>query len=450
MDNNARSLKLDRFLRIIYKYWDQINEGKVSKEKLFRYFSPKRSFDAPAFNRLNSLLVQLFESYIIRMNLENDEFERTMVLSRYYLQNNLGKEFSKQISELERVQESTSPRDYEYYFREFLIQEQKALFSFRHADRTEFLDLELVSDKFDQYYLLKKLMHLSGLISRQKIANVKYNLHLSSEIINFLESENELMNDSVRIWCAAVKLQLTPNKYEFYMDLKELLAYNSVRFHKTDLRSLYVVLENSAKAIFIEPIQSWYKELFELYQKQIEQGVLYNEFEQISADALKNIVTVAGRLRKFTWADDFLETHRERIYPQIHNHEVLCYNLAFVEFQKANYENVLELLRGVTQHDMFYKLSSKRLLLKTAYELEEWDLLSSSLNAYGVFLHRLKSINEKQKKVQQKFATYLKKITRIATDPNRRGEVKKVLKELLRDGRLPEKIWLEEKLEELL
>lgn len=64
------------------------------------------------------------------------------------------------------------------------------------------------------------------------------------------------------------------------------------------------------------------------------------------------------------------------------------FNLARLEFCKKNYGAVLDLLQKANYRDVLVNLAIKTLLLKTYYELDEYNLLESHLHAMQNYIHR--------------------------------------------------------------
>ena len=79
---------------------------------------------------------------------------------------------------------------------------------------------------------------------------------------------------------------------------------------------------------------------------------------------------------------------KERIVPEELRDDVFNYSMAQLHFYLKNYSEVLQLLQQVEYLNIFYKLGSKKLLIETFYELQEWDSLDSAMNAFRVFIHR--------------------------------------------------------------
>ena len=68
------------------------------------------------------------------------------------------------------------------------------------------------------------------------------------------------------------------------------------------------------------------------------------------------------------------------------------YNLARLEYESGRHGFVLELLQKANYRDPLLNLAAKTLLLKTYFDLREYDLLQSHLDAMRNYIHRKRVI----------------------------------------------------------
>jgi hypothetical protein len=120
--------------------------------------------------------------------------------------------------------------------------------------------------------------------------------------------------------------------------------------------------------------------------------------------------------------------------------------MARVYFFRKEYDKVLELLQQVEYDDVFYLLDAKLTLVKTFYELKEFESLSALLDSFKMLLRRKKIISDEYRIIYTRFILFLKKLIQA-------NEKKKllVLKDELQNARQVADIsWLKEKVEEML
>ena len=71
--------------------------------------------------------------------------------------------------------------------------------------------------------------------------------------------------------------------------------------------------------------------------------------------------------------------------------------MARLAYQEKDYEAAIDLLRDTDQKDLLINLYAKNLLLKIYYELGEFKLLDSFLDAFQIYLRRKKDIASHKK-----------------------------------------------------
>jgi len=117
--------------------------------------------------------------------------------------------------------------------------------------------------------------------------------------------------------------------------------------------------------------------------------------------------------------------------------------MAQLHFYLKNYSEVLQLLQQVEYLNIFYKLGSKKLLIETFYELQEWDSLDSAMNAFRVFIHRNDEISDLHKKNNQNFINFLYKMVNAGSINS--GRIGQLIAQLHKTKVIAERQWLNEK-----
>lgn len=83
---------------------------------------------------------------------------------------------------------------------------------------------------------------------------------------------------------------------------------------------------------------------------------------------------------------------RRDLLPEAHRESLFSFNLARLEYQRRALGPALQLLQKADYKDLLLSLAAKMLQLKIFYELTEFDLLESHLQAFGAFIRRKKAL----------------------------------------------------------
>ena len=86
-----------------------------------------------------------------------------------------------------------------------------------------------------------------------------------------------------------------------------------------------------------------------------------------------------------------------------------AFNLARLQYQRGNFDKALPLLQSEVYRDLLLNLSAKTLTAKIFFESEEFDVLSSHLDAMHQFIRRKKVMGYHRENFKN-FISILRKI----------------------------------------
>ena len=121
--------------------------------------------------------------------------------------------------------------------------------------------------------------------------------------------------------------------------------------------------------------------------------------------------------------------------------------MARYAFAAKKYNEVLELLGTVDYDDVFYQLDAKTTLMKTYYELGEYQPLQSLKESFRILLSRKKLISDTQRSVYGNFVRYTLKLFRA--DVKDKKKIAALKKEIETTQQMADKGWVMEKLNEI-
>ena len=178
----------------------------------------------------------------------------------------------------------------------------------------------------------------------------------------------------------------------------------------------------------------------------IEKEIVFNKGVLPPWD-YKNITRVGLRVGEYDWAENFI-TKYNKYLPKANRKNALTYNLALLQFYRKRYKQVIELLRNVSYKDIFDALQGRWLLLKTYYELDEFDALDALMDSFKIFLRRNKNISKDYQQMYINSIKFLQKIMRMPYDS--KANRQKLREQIESNKRLIERRWILEKYDELV
>ena len=145
----------------------------------------------------------------------------------------------------------------------------------------------------------------------------------------------------------------------------------------------------------------------DIYKEGLKSKVLLHN-GMISNFTYTNIVAKAIVCKDFDWAIKFVESYRSFLEPQ-HQESSYFYNMAWLKYEQQAYDEALGLLSQVNISDLLLNIAAKTIAMKIYYELGEFDLLHSHMEAMQTFLRR-KKMMAYHKESYANTIKYLKKV----------------------------------------
>lgn len=342
-----------------------------------------------------------------------------------------------------------------WYYRQYqLASEADQYFNAISERRADDNNLQRKQSFLDRFYLAEKLRDACEMQVRSRILKVGYSDPLREMALAAVESNFEALGREPAIamyyWLYRMVSHPDPS---FYFEAMQSLRRHQAALPAPELKAIYNYLQNYCIQKINQGDDNFLTEIFNLYKAQLGQGLLL-ESGLLSEWHYKNIVTTGIRLHEMAWVRDFIEAYRDRL-PEAARDNAYRFNLASYFYASCQYDEVLRLLTQVEYSDLRYNLGAKALLLRTYYDLEEYEALFSLTESFKQYLHR----NQLMADVRREGYYNLFKLTRRAAylranmeyqNPEKsRRELSKLWKSIEKAGAIFNKGWLVEKVENL-
>ena len=189
------------------------------------------------------------------------------------------------------------------------------------------------------------------------------------------------------------------------------------------------------------------QERFEIYQIEIDNDWIIAD-DLINYNAFNNIITNSLALGKKEFAISFLEKYQPFLIPEMRE-DLVLYNRARIAFAKKDFSTCLSLAQQTAYLDTLITLGVKRLQIMCKFEQGDSEQLLDDLNSFNVYLHRMAG-SQGVVKTRNKAFVKAAKLLDKAFLKNNEPKFKERLNTLLKAHPLmPEREWLEEKLQDL-
>ncbi len=417
---------------------------------LFEHLYPAQPPDQNRLAVLFSYAYKLAELFLKLENMTAQPFLPQQWLLRELRDRRQYQPYERSLHLAEQATEATVVRDADYYLVRTQLADEADRYYVQTSQRREDQNLQRKEDHLDHYYLIEKLRNGVELLVRSQILQVDYSARLLEAVLHEVGENQATYTASPAVLVYYRLYLLMRDGLEAdYQGARQLFQTHATLFTKDEAATIYNYLQNFCIRRINHNEAAYLRRLFELYKDQLQGDLLFEEGYLVEWN-YKNIVTVAIRLGELDWTRSFIESYRDRLHPDSAEN-AYRFNLAVYYHAAEDYAKVLELLTRVEYVDLRYNLGAKALLLRTYYELDEFEALNALVDSFRQYLKRNRLMADMRRagyyqlfRLTRRAATIH---TQLAYTPTAR--TRKNLERLRRDIERAEAIfnraWLEQK-----
>lgn len=370
--------------------------------------------DEARLNHTMSFLLKLAEDFIGMENYWEDKYAHSnnvlKALDRRELEKNYPFQLEKSRKTLTREQHLGA----HFFYNRYTLEIIEASRMHRKASRRFNESVQIATDSLDQFYLLEKLRRTCYMYISQAVLATPYHLQLVDEVCRFVgENLSQMAAPAIEAYYRIFQMLSKHQADDDFQALKTLLAEQAGRFTPEDLSDAYQYAINFCNVQIMQRPEPYVAEAFELYANGIQSGILLENGE-FSPWHFKNVVGLAIRQQKYSWAEAFIADYVRQL-PREFQQDALHFNFALLYYNTRRFDEALQHLQKVEFTDVYYSLGAKVMLCQIYFEEGHYDALDSLLHAFGAYLRRNRFISENQRQAYANFIFFLKKIA--ASDP---------------------------------
>lgn len=415
--------------------------GSITKEKAWKYVFPDEQYDDGQMRYTMSFLLKCLKEFLIQKEVSKNESYTSILLCRALRHRGIDDLYKKEMQRTVSLQEKQPYRNAHFHYNNYLLQlEHEEVFS-SQDNRVGDPPLQKSIDELTHFYISDILRQSCSALSYQSMLKGDYILNFQKEVLEHVANSDYSDKPAISIYYNGYRAMSDLDDEEHFKILKRLIHQYWSKFPMEESRSIYVLAINCCIKRLNKGKRQYIRECFELYRSGLENKVLL-ENGVISNYTYTNASKLALALKEFEWVESFLREYKTYL-PANDRENVFNYNLAFVYFQKPDYENAMVLLQKVDFKNVLNNLDVRRMLLRIYYELEYYDLLESLLDSFKIYLSRQKNIGY-HKDNYANLIYFVKKMLR--TNLHDRAAKSKLVAEVEATPSIAEKSWLLEQL----
>ena len=441
-----KNQNLNRFLESISHYQNQLDSDKLEKTAFFKKHYTGEVFEEQRFRYLQSDLTKLLEDFIAYVEYSKATFQKKYYLLAGLNYRNQDKYFLQELDAITAQNESSPLRDSTYYFNRHQISELSYEYTSEKRNRAFDSSLQAVIDNLETTYLARGFRYYCEMINRRNILSVDYNLSFFDEMVKYLNKGSFDDVPVIKIYRLIYITLIEQDNEENYAELLATLDKYGKHFNLKEERGMYVFAQNYCIKRINRGIGDSLQQIFDLYRIIVAKGLIY-EGNYVSQPDFKNIVTTGLRLAEADWVTQFIEEYKGKLNPEF-SENAYTYSMAWVHFNRKEYDKALRMLLRVEFNDVYYHLDSKSMLMKVYYEMNEFDPFFSLVDAFKIYLRRNKFISEFQRDTYHNFILLLNKMMKVKLGKNKMNWA--LYDEVITTKPAADLIWLKMKAGELL
>ncbi len=434
----------------ITKYHNKVKSGKnvkpIENEVLWSKIYPDKKYEDVRFRKLRSDLLKLIEGFLAQQLFEENPLHQATYLIEAIGRKKMKKLFESTSKTARKLADLQLLKPSNYYYYKYQI--EKNLYQVKELEFKRFdkKNLEVIANNLDRFYLAEKLKYHCAILTQKSVNSHNYELLFIDEIIEHIKKYKYEEVPPIAVYYQQYLTLEEVDNETHYFEFKKMLRMHSDIFPKLEAQELY----KSALNICIRNINkgrlTYYKEYFDLYEAILSKELIYVD-GVLAPLHFKNIVVIALRLGKYEWTEKFIHEYQHRL-PDANRENAVSFNLARLYFYQKRYDDVISLLQTVEYDDITYNLSSKTILIRTYYEIDEIDALDSLLESFRTYLGRQDKIPTQRKQNYLALVKFIRKLSRVI--PGEQKSIKKIRAEFeSSEGMISKDEWLKEKIEAL-
>lgn len=452
--------KVMELISLFNEHFPDLDGDECSPKSLFQSLFPGEAFEKNKLSVVFTYAQRLLEDYLSLEKFQGREHWRAIFLLENLRQRKIYSLYEKRLKKVSKNVEHQTLSNRTQLFDHYLLSAEKYDYYDGIGKRQKDFSFQEKQNALDYFYLAEKFKDACEKQVRSKILNVDYRSRLMEATLAEIEQHQEEYSEipGIYMYYKTYLMLSREGELQYYFDAYQFLVDHEKSFLRGELIQLYNYLQNYCIEKINEGRADFLKEVFKLYQLQLQNGLLIED-GYLSEWHYKNIVTTGIRLNELAWVHEFIEQYKQRMHPKSQEN-AYRFNLASYYHASGQYDQVLDLLTQVEYSDQRYNLGAKALLLRTYYEIDELEPLVSLTDSFRQYLLRNKLMSDGMRKGYYNLFKITKRCALIRSNRNYysadryRKELKQVEKQLKNTPVIFNRSWLEGKLsvlkEELL
>ena len=315
----------------------------------------------------------------------SDDFSARLQLAAAYRKRKMPVAFERVRKTLGKALDEQPLRNASYHERRYLLDWEAHQVAYPQ-NPTDVSLLHRASQSADAAFLAKKLQIVCLLAAHQSVYTSDAEQNWEEETVERAEQGEFATLPAVAIYLYCYRMLRHSTDGIHFQRFKSLLITEGQRFSPEELHGLFILAVNYCVRRLNAGDVAYYREALDLYKEGLTKGYLLED-GALSRFTYHNVVAAGLHVGDREWVRYFIHEYRNRL-DRRYRESVFSFNLARLAYAERNHGQVLDLLQKANYRDPLHNLAAKTLLLKTYFDLNEFDSLQSLLDAIRNYVQR--------------------------------------------------------------
>jgi len=416
-----------------------ISQTTVDKNRVYRHLFPKQKYNDSKLRHIQSYALNVLKEFVGYKQVFLNDFEAKKGQLQAFGRWQLPKLSQQALKKAKKSLAQSTTRNGKYHYNSFELEVERFKLGSTQK-RTTKNNLPQVFDHLSTFFVITTLKYACTARSHSSVYKKNYEIPMLDAVLDYAQQQLEV--PVVAIYYNAYSALTQPSETTHYQKLKSHFFEHLDELAEDEQYEVFQLTLNYCIKQINMGDESYFKEIFELYQKGLSSKILLVQGE-LSRFTYKNIVSTGLKLEAFDWIDEFIVQYTAYL-PLAFRQNYQDYGRAKWLFVQGEYDLALQKLLEVAEYDdLFLILDAKMMLLKIYYEQQSFDALESLIASFRVFLQR-KEVMSYHKEVYKNVLRFIERI--ISLTPRDEAMRKKLASDIKQKEPLTERQWLLEKL----
>lgn len=292
----------------------------------------------------------------------------------------------------------------------------------------------------DDFYFTNKLFYSSEIEARKEV----YKEDVRNTLVDEISSEVQHSTNDFSLLLQLIYLANSSDKKSMsdFLSLKNKLFSSLKQLTSAEQIRLITTLINYCGKLYMSKVEGITKEWFLLYKHIVDEKIIF-DLNLINQTTFINIIHLACNQNEHNWAQSFIKQSKKYIKDK----DLYLLGQSILDYEKKNYEKVILQLHQIDFNNVHRNITCRSLLIKSYYELKDFDILDNQIKAMDIYLRRNITNSADFLEANLTFLTMVKKLAKanfwsLKKQQDLRTEIEK-------ETRIAYQSWLLDKANEL-